>query len=603
MHPTRIRDVQRSFSGSPHTFHIPVMGTGFTIDTPLKVARFGIDSVIQIVDDVLIEQMRKVHSDRAGEAYQEIADNEEDARARRITAYLNLIHLLVERQMDEVREQPFEPGTDLTRYFEMLPEGPLKTSYREMLNGRDEDRASVLEAHLRERVVPGAIDVNIMTKLDRDPGGSKQPGFSDALSGLRGFARSDLGSAVVFSAGLNPRLFGYLTAFDDFFPDEQGELRKRIILKVSDYRSAFVQGKYLAKRGLWVSEYRVESGLNCGGHAFPTSGQLMGPILEEFRTKRPELIESLHVMTNAALAAGNRLPLDNPPPVRITAQGGIGTTAEQTLLLENFDLDSTGWGTPFLLVPEVTNVDDSHRTRLQEASDGDVELSDASPFGIPFWNLRNSASDVLRRARIAIGKPGSPCPKGYLALHNREFSEEPICTASRQYVVQKLAHLDAEGLNPEQRALVEEEVLAKTCLCRDLAGGAELNTGINDEAATAVCTGPNIVNFSSVATLREMVDHIYGRISLLTNPDRPHMFIREIELYLDHVGKEFRRFALGLSTRKENYFNDVRENLRAGIDYYSDLVDRLPKGDRGRFADRLESLRHAVQQVGVLAPV
>lgn len=22
---------------SPHTFHIPVMGTGFTIDTPLKV--------------------------------------------------------------------------------------------------------------------------------------------------------------------------------------------------------------------------------------------------------------------------------------------------------------------------------------------------------------------------------------------------------------------------------------------------------------------------------------------------------------------------------------------------------------------------------------
>ena len=37
-----------------HTFHIPVMGTAFTADTPLKVAQYGIDSVVSIVDDVLI---------------------------------------------------------------------------------------------------------------------------------------------------------------------------------------------------------------------------------------------------------------------------------------------------------------------------------------------------------------------------------------------------------------------------------------------------------------------------------------------------------------------------------------------------------------------
>jgi hypothetical protein len=42
-----------------HTFHIPVMGLAFSIDTPVKVARFGISSVVSIVDDVLIEQMRK----------------------------------------------------------------------------------------------------------------------------------------------------------------------------------------------------------------------------------------------------------------------------------------------------------------------------------------------------------------------------------------------------------------------------------------------------------------------------------------------------------------------------------------------------------------
>ncbi len=589
-----------------HEFHIPVMGTGFTIDTPLKVARYGIDSVIQIVDDVLIEQMRKVHSERNGEPYEDITDDDHDARARRITAYLNLIHQLVKRQTDTMKELPFEPESDLTRYFELLPEGALKASYRAMLSAVDEKQRTALQADLLQHVVPGAIDVNIMTKLDRDTYLGKEkrsPEFSDALSGLRGFANSNLDAAVVFSAGLNPRLFGYLAEFDDFFPDEAGHLRKRVILKVSDYRSAFVQGKYLAKRGIWVSEYRIESGLNCGGHTFPTTGQLMGPILEEFRIKRAELIETLHAITKDALVAAGRRSPDHPLPLRITAQGGIGTFDEHKLLLTHYELDSTGWGTPFLLVPEVTNVDDVHRDKLVEASDDDVELSDASPFGIPFWNLRNSASDLLRKTRIAIGKPGSACPKGYLALHNTEFSEQPICTASRKYVVQKLAHLDQEGYTPEQRAMVEEDVLAKTCLCRDLAGGAELNSGINDEAATAVCTGPNIVNFSKVATLKEMVDHIYGRISLLTNPDRPHMFIREIELYVDYVGKEFRRFALGLSARKENYFNEVRENLRSGVEYYEDLIDRLPTADRNSFADRLESLRLAVQQIGAFAPV
>jgi len=66
-------------------------------------------------------------------------------------------------------------------------------------------------------------------------------------------------------------------------------LKKKIILKVSDFRSAIIQGNFFAKKGLWVSEYRIESGLNCGGHAFATDGFLLGPILEEFKQKRNNL--------------------------------------------------------------------------------------------------------------------------------------------------------------------------------------------------------------------------------------------------------------------------------------------------------------------------
>ncbi len=66
---------------TPHSFHIPVMGTGFTIDTPLRVARYGISSVISLVDDILVEQMRKFYCEKHDVPYEEITSGSPDARA------------------------------------------------------------------------------------------------------------------------------------------------------------------------------------------------------------------------------------------------------------------------------------------------------------------------------------------------------------------------------------------------------------------------------------------------------------------------------------------------------------------------------------------
>ena len=72
-----------------HSFHIPVMGIGFTIDSPLKVAQYGIDSVVSLVDDILIEKIRKIYSDKLEVPYKEISEKVDDFRAKRITSYLN----------------------------------------------------------------------------------------------------------------------------------------------------------------------------------------------------------------------------------------------------------------------------------------------------------------------------------------------------------------------------------------------------------------------------------------------------------------------------------------------------------------------------------
>jgi hypothetical protein len=590
-----------SDSRSAHTLHIPVMGTGYTIDTPLRVAKFGISSVISLVDDVLIEQMRKFHCEKAGEPYEEITDRDEDPRAHRITAYLNLLDKLVRAQVKQLRNSPFEKGSEITRYYEMLPETPLKRCYRAMLAEKDAARKKAMQKELRAQAVPGGIDVNIMTKLNAAVYRNGEPlplEFNDAMSALRGYALSNLHSSIEFSAGLNQHLYSYAAKFKDFLPDEKGHIAKKIVLKVSDYRSGVVQGKFLAKRCLWVSEYRIESGLNCGGHAFATQGYLLGPILEEFKQKKQELSEMLHAVYNEARVAHGMPAIVEPHKMRITVQGGIGTADENDFLLKYYEVDGTGWGTPFLLAPDVTNVDDKHLARLAAATEEDVYLSDSSPMGVPFWNLRTSASEEARRDRVEKHTPGSPCPKGYIAT-NTEFTRQPICTGSRAYQQKKLQELQNDHVPPHLLETLLKSVLAKSCICHDLGGGATIKNGIDPEATPAICCGPNIAYFSKITFLEEMMDHIYGRGALLMDSARQHMFIQELKIYIEHLRKEVEKMSGGLSERTPKYFSEFKENLLSGIAYYHQLASHLAGEKRKRFLAELQALRDQIERIRI----
>ncbi len=581
---------------SPHTFHIPVMGTGFTIDTPLKVARYGVSSAMSLGDDLLLEQMRRHHSEQADEPFQEITPKEDDFRARRVTAYLNLVDKLVARQAEELQASPFEPGSEITRYYRMLPgDTPRKRLYNKMLALPEGPDKAALQEQLRTLATPGSIDVNIMAKVDRDnykDGEKLPPEYSDAAAAFRGYALSTLRSSIIFSAGMNPRLYGLINRFSDFLPRGGEPPKKKVILKVSDFRSAMIQGKYLAKRGVWVSEYRIESGLNCGGHAFASAGHLMGPILEEFKNQRDSLREDLHATYVKALKDSDTPAPEAPFPVRITAQGGLGASAEDAALRRQYGVDGTGWATPFLLVPEVTNVDEDHLRKLEQAVDGDVALSYTSPFGVPFWILKRSESEEIRRGRIAEGKPGSPCPKGHLRF-NTEFTEMPLCTASRVYQRKKLRELDGiEDLSADERDARRELVLAKACICHDLAGAATKKNHIDEKATPSITCGPNIVNFSKRASLDAMVDHIYGCKELPMNPSRPHMLIKELLLYVDYLSREKQSAAMGLSNATEKYFQEFRDNLLAGIAHYRERARELAHWNLEEFTaalDRLES--------------
>lgn len=563
-----------------HSFHIPVMGLAYTIDSPIRVAQFGISSVISIIDDDLLEKMNAFYSQKFSLPYQEISQKVEDYRAKRITAYLNLVDTIVKDKFAKFKEELSESKSAMESFMSMLPN---TSGLREGLSKILEEGVAIKEtikSYIDAHLSAGEIDVNIMTKIDKDNfiKNKQLPiEFNDAHASLRGFAKSNLASSVVLSAGMNPRLYSYFEKFNDFYPDDNGQIKKKIILKVSDFRSAIIQGKFLAKKGLWVSEYRVESGLNCGGHAFATEGFLFGPILEEFKTKKSELIQDTHAVFIKALEDKN-LPVPKQPlDIKITAQGGVGTADEHEFLIANYGVDSVGWGTPFLLVPEATSVDDETRKLMMGAKESDLYLSDISPLGVPFNAIRGTSNEFFKQQRIAKNKAGSSCPKKLLAL-SKEFGPEGICTASKKYQDVKLAELDErkESMDTSKYEIAKNKITEKSCLCVGLANASYLENEIpikGQQQGVVICPGPNLAYFDKEVSLSQMAQHIYGRLSVLSETYRPNMFVKELKMYVDYLRNDIANFTDELSAKNIKRWVAFKSNLLDGIAYYQDLFE------------------------------
>jgi hypothetical protein len=592
-----------------HTFHIPVMGIGYTIDSPLKVAQYGIDSVVSLVDDILLEKLRKVYSEKFELPYKEITTKIDDFRAKRITEYLNLLNDLTQKKFDELKNSTFEKGSELMEYFDMLPDSSsIKQEFKKFYD--KVPNVQEIKTWLKDNLSLGNIDVNIMTKVDKENyiKGEKLPSeYNDAHAALRGFAESDLESSVILSAGMSPRLYGYMDRFDDFYPNKKGYIKKKIVIKVSDYRSALIQGKFFAKKGLWVSEYRIESGLNCGGHAFATDGYLMGPILEEFKQNKATLIKEVNsLLVNSLERKGRVIPTTNLE-LKITAQGGVGTGEEHQFLLDYYKVDSVGWGSPFLLVPEATTVDEKTLQQLADAQEKDLCLSNISPLGVPFNSLKGNTKDLEKFAAVKLGKPGSSCPKEFL-ISNKEFSNKAICTASSRYQRKKIKELDALNLKPVEYKSQFNKIIDKACICVGLGTPALLVNNIDTRVegdGVSVCPGPNMAYFSKLKSLFEMTSHIYGKTNFV-NADRPNMFIKELNIYIDYLNDKFEEAKAVMTTKQEKYLTTFADNLKEGISYYHGIFSNVKDvfqetkigilNELNKSSDKLQTIKIEIDQ-------
>lgn len=590
-----------------HTFHIPVMGLAYTIDSPIRVAKYGISSVISIIDDDLIEKMNAFYSSKFNLPYHEITQKIQDYRAERITSYLDLVDKIVKDKFENFKNELAESKLALENYIAMLPnKSEIKLGLQHLIDEGIAFKDNV-KNFLENNLTAGDIDVNIMTKVDKDnfiKDEQLATEFNDAHASLRGFANSSLTSSVVLSAGMNPRLYSYFENFDVFFPNSENKLNKKIILKVSDFRSAMIQGNFLAKKGLWVSEYRIESGLNCGGHAFATEGHLLGPILEEFKLKKGQLIQSAHdLMVKALGQKGKHVP-EYPLELKITVQGGVGTAAEHNFLMDHYQVDSVGWGSPFLLVPEATSVDEDTRKLLAKAKEDDLYLSHISPLGIPFNTLKGTTNELLKLKRIQESNAGSSCPKKFLAL-SKEYGAKGICSASKKFQDLKLEELDSrkDSLTAEMFENAKTKITEKSCLCVGLANASYLENDMKIKGqaqGVVICPGPNMAYFDKEVSLSKMVQHIYGNASVLTAPDRPNMFVKELKMYIDYLKNEIKGVSQEITAGQIKKWNAFKNNLTEGIGYYQSLFTPTADNSNDNLLDQLHSYKEEL--LGIKIP-
>ncbi len=591
-----------------HTFHIPVMGLAYTIDSPIRVAQYGISSVVSITDDEVIEKMRTFYSEKFSIPYQEITQKFHDYRAERITHYLNLMDTVVKEKFENFKNELAESKTSLENYIGILPN---KSDFKKGLQNFIDEGVTIKETiknYLEHHLSSGEIDVNIMTKVDKDNFNKKEQlpiEFNDAHAALRGFANSNLSSSVVLSAGMNPRLYSYFETFKDFFPDLNSNLKKKIILKVSDFRSAMIQGNFLAKKGLWVSEYRIESGLNCGGHAFATDGFLLGPILQEFKEKKEQLIQSAHELLVKALNQKEMFTPEKPMELKITAQGGVGTAEEHEFLLEQYNLDAIGWGSPFLLVPEATSMDNETRTLLANAKEDDFYLSNISPLGVPFNSVRGTSNEFWKQKRIDENNAGSSCPKRLLAL-SKEHDEKGLCMASKKYQDIKLEELEAikNEISETEFEKSKAKITEKACLCVGLVNAAYIENDIKikgQQQGIVICPGPNLAYFDKEISLANMVKHIYGNMNVMTDANRPNVLVKELKMYVAYLRNEISDFSTEISAGQIKKWNSFKNNLTEGIKYYQDLFSNTEffKEERAKIQKQIEQYQLELNEIEI----
>ena len=123
-----------------------------------------------------------------------------------------------------------------------------------------------------------------------------------------------------------------------------------------------------------------------------------------------------------------------------------------------------------------------------------------------------------------------------------------------------------------------------------------------ESRAVVICPGPNLAYFSRKFSLDEMVNHIYGKIDLLSGTIRSNMFINELNLYVSYLKKDISQQLNELDMRKTKQLEKFREQLLNGISYYKDLAGKINNQTEtylAKMQDELSAIEECIHAITI----
>jgi hypothetical protein len=101
-------------------------------------------------------------------------------------------------------------------------------------------------------------------------------------------------------------------------------------------------------------------------------------------------------------------------------------------------------------------------------------------------------------------------------------------------------------------------------------------------------------------SLKEITDHIYGRANVITRTDRPNMFTKELNIYIDYLKNKMEETKLSMTKKQEQYYQTFEANLKEGIIYYKHMFSSLKDKFAGSKASILNELDESLKALNLV---
>jgi len=84
-----------------------------------------------------------------------------------------------------------------------------------------------------------------------------------------------------------------------------------------------------------------------------------------------------------------------------------------------------------------------------------------------------------------------------------------------------------------------------------------------------------LVYFSKITSLKEMINHIYGKVNILNNRFRSNLFVNELRLYIDYLKGEIDKYQHDFTEKRSTHYRTFRDNLLLSIEYYRSIIPSI----------------------------